>query len=443
MMKRIFLFLIAMAMLVACNDNDSFTASPSARLTFSTDTVKLDTVFSTIGSATYTLWVYNNASDGIKIKSVRLRQGNQTGFRVNVDGSYLDNTLGSVVNNLEVRKGDSLRVFVEITAPENMQELPKTIEDDLIFALESGVEQRVCLHGCAWDALQLRNLVVSHDTLIQSFKPIIIYGGIKVDNTTLYFHDQAGIDVYGTLSTDSVLMRGDRLDHMFSYLPYDRVSGQWRGLQFHSSSFGNTLINTEIRNAEDAIVCDSSSLDSQHRRLYMERCIVHNNKGVGLEANNAYVGLLNCQFSNTLKECVAVYGGAVIMHNCTLAQFYPFSADRGPALRFCNFKGENNYPLEAFTCINSIITGYADDVIMGEMASDSTVTYNFYFENCLLRTPQPEEADTISFVNVLWETPKDSVQGKQHFRLIDEDNLQYDFHLDSLSTAKGMGCYPL
>jgi len=71
------------------------------------------------------------------------------------------------------------------------------------------------------------------------------------------------------------------------------------------------------------------------------------------------------------------------------------------------------------------------------------VTYNFYFENCLLRTPQPEEADTISFVNVLWETPKDSVQGKQHFRLIDEDNLQYDFHLDSLSTAKGMGCYPL
>lgn len=449
MMKRIFLFLMVIAAMVACSDNDSFTTSRSARLSFSTDTVKLDTVFSTIGSSTYTLWVYNNASDGIRISTVRLRQGNQTGFRVNVDGMYLDNTLGSVIHDLEVRKGDSLRVFIELTAPENLKEAPQKVEDDLVFTLESGVEQRICLSGCSWDALQLRDVVVSHDTLIESSKPIIVYGSIKVDsaatltirNTTLYFHDKAVMDIYGTLITDSVLMRGDRLDHMFSYLPYDRISGQWGGLHFRSSSFGNELVSTEIRNASDAIVCDSNALDSDHQKLYMERCIIHNSKGVGLEANHSYVGLLDCQFSNSLGDCLVAYGGAVIMQNCTFAQFYPFSADRGAALRFRNFKGDYNYPLEAFVCTNSIVTGYEDDVIMGELVNDTTVAFNYYFENCLLRTPKPENADTTLFVNIIWETPEDSIQGKQHFRLIDEDNLMYDFHLDSLSTAKGLGCY--
>lgn len=78
----------------------------------------MDTIFSTVGSRTYDFWVYNRSRDGVRLKSVRLRKGNQTGFRVNVDGSYLDNTFGSVVNNLEVRKDDSIRVFVELTSPE-------------------------------------------------------------------------------------------------------------------------------------------------------------------------------------------------------------------------------------------------------------------------------------------------------------------------------------
>ena len=448
MTKRIFLFLAIVTAIIGCSDNDSFTTSPSARLTFSTDTVKMDTVFSTIGSSTYTFWVFNNSSDGLRISSVRLAQGNQTGFRVNVDGTYLDNTTGAVTTNLEVRKDDSLRVFVELTAPENLQATAQAVSDDLVFQLESGVVQKVHLSCYAWDALAWRDPVFSRDTVIHSSKPIIVYGTVKVDSTvtltlqgtTLYFHDQAGIDVYGTLLTDSVLMRGDRLDHMFDYLPYDRVSGQWGGIRLHSSSFGNNLIATEIRNASNTIVCDSSTLDPSAQRLYMERCVIHNSKGIGIELNYAYAGLLDCQISNTLGDCVAVYGGAVIMQGCTVAQFYPFSADRGVALRLCNYKGDTPYALQHFSCTGSIVTGYADDVIMGGTLEGDTITpFSFRFENSLLRTP--EVADTINYVSIKWESPKDSIQGKQHFRLVDEENLKYDFHLDSLSTAQGLGCY--
>ena len=55
-----------------------------------------------------------------------------------------------------------------------------------------------------------------------------------------------------------------------------------------------------------------------------------------------------------------------------------------------------------------------------------------------MRTPPvTDSTKLIPFDNVLMETPKDSVQGKAHFRVVDEDNLYYDFRLDSLSTAIG------
>ena len=449
MMKRTFLFLAIMLGLAACSDDDSFTTNPTATLSFSTDSVLMDTVFSTVGSRTYDFWVYNRSREGVRLASVRLRQGNQTGFRVNVDGSYLDNSLGSVVTDLEVRKGVSIRVFVELTAPENGLPEAKLIEDDLLFRLESGVEQKVCLRGYAWDALQLRDFVVSKDSLMESAKPVVIYGGLRVDsavtltirNTTLYFHDKAGIDVFGTLKTENVVLRGDRLDHLFDYLPYDRVDGQWRGVTFHSSSFNNQLIDTEIRNTEAGVTCDSTTFFGPDvQRLYMERSIIHNSKGNGLLAFNSYIGLLRCQFTNTLGDCVAVYGGAAVIDHCTLAQFYPLSADRGAALRFANYYGDYAYPLEAMQMTGSIVTGYADDVVMGVSRPDDSLTvFNYFFENSLLRTPVVD--DSIKFVNVRWETPDDSIQGKQHFVLIDEENLIYDFHLDSLSTSQGLGCY--
>lgn len=448
MIRRIFSFLAFGILLLAvgCSDDDSFTTSTSARLTFSTDSVKMDTIFSTIGSRTYDFWVYNRASDGIRLQSVRLRQGNQTGFRVNVDGSYLDNTLGSIVTNLEVRKGDSIRVFVELTTPENGQPEPQLVEDLLVFRLESGVEQSVVLQGHAWDALFMRDVVVTGDSVIESTKPVVIYGGLRVDSaatltirhTTLYFHDGPGIDVYGRLLTDSVTLRGDRLDRMFDYLPYHRVSGQWGkegGIVIHASSTGNVLRQTEILNAgRFGVVCDSAAYDADVLRLDMQQCVVHNCTGTGLSATNANIRAWDCLFSNMQGDCVAVNGGQADIRRCTMAQFYPFSAGRGAALSFVN-----ETPLYGLTLDSCILTGYEEDVVMGAQADTANV-FEYQFSNTLLRTPRVETADSVRFANVIWETPKDSVQGKHHFWLVDEENLQYDFHvIDSISPARGLG----
>ena len=443
-MKRIILYILAIVSVIACADDEDFSTSSSDRLSMSVDTLLMDTVFAQVGSSTYTVWVYNCGDKALRLTSVKLKSGNQTGFRVNVDGEYLDNQLGSVVTDLELRSGDSLRVFVELTSPATRKDEPQEVSDDLLFTLESGVVQALHMKAWAWDALKMTDKVISRDTVIDSPNtPIIIYGsGLRVDsgavltirNTTLYFHDGAGIDVYGTLKTENSTMRGDRLDRMFDYLPYDRISGQWRGLWFAPSSTSNELSDTEIRNAMTGVhLADSAVCDSTKPRLVMTHCVVHNMKGYGVISYNSNIRLEYCQITNTWGDCLAVYGGSCLIDHCTLAQFYPFAADRGAALRFVS---NDSVRLK---CSQSLLTGYASDVLMGEQ-KDTAAVMDYEFSDCLLRTPRVDD-DTIRFRNIIWETDKDSIQGKQHFVAIDEDNLYYDFHLDSLSTAKGMGCY--
>ena len=441
-MKRIFYLFLILAFCIACQDDDSFSSSSSLKLEFSVDTLSLDTVFSRVPSSTYSFWVHNRNNDGIRLEQVRLRRGNQSGYRVNVDGIYLDNANGSQTNNIEIRKNDSILVFVELTANENKQPLPCLVQDDLVFLMESGVEQKVCLQAWSWDAVKLYEPVIKKDSVISSDVPMVIYGGLTVSegatltirNTTLYFHDGSGIEVAGRLLTENCVFRGDRLDRMFSYLPYDRVCGQWEGIHFLASSTGNELIQTEIRNPQNGILCDSASIDSTQYRLVMQKCIVHNCQGMGVQASSSYIRLVDCQLTNTLGHCLYLLGGKAEISYCTLAQFYPFSANRGAALYFSNLPTAMD-----IVCDGTIVTGYEDDVIQGVNTNES-IPFNYSFENCLLRTVG-ESADSAHFQKIIWESPKDSIQGKKHFVKIDEDNLDYDFHLDSLSTAKGLGCY--
>lgn len=438
-------------MFVSCTDDDSFSAGTGRRLAFSADTISMDTLFSTVPSSTRKFWVYNKNKDGLRISRVRLIGGNQSGFRVNVDGEYMSQFQ---LNNLEIRKGDSILVFVELTAPVVHSETPQLLEDDLEFTLENGTQQRVNLKAYAWDAEQITNLVVERDTLLAGNKPRIIYGGITVkegatlslNSTTLYFHDGAGIDVHGRLiatgtADKNVVLRGDRLDHMFDYLPYDQVSGQWKGLRFYESSTGNMLTYTDIHSAMDGIVCDSAafSSDEDALRLALSHCTVHNNKGDGLRLFNSRVAIDECQITNSLNDCLAVYGGWVKITNSTIAQFYPFVWSDGAALHFANIYQDKVYPLYGLVCANSIITGYADDVLVGEVSNEEAAL-EYKFVNSILRTPKVDLEDSVKhFSNIIWESAKDSIEGKKHFKRIDLDRQAFDFHLDSLSSAINKG----
>ena len=443
MIKPCFWLLLTVWTFVSCTDNDSYSLSQANRLTFSVDTLKLDTVFSNVPSAMRTMWVYNNSGDGLRCTSIRLAHGSRSGFRVNVDGIYLSDRMNYATSEVSLRNRDSLRVMVELTAPLNSQTEPQIDEDDLVFTLESGVEQKVNLKAWSWDATLLRNVRISHDSLMSpSSKPLVIYGGITVDSaatltiaagTTLYFHADAGLNVRGRLlsqgtATQNVTLRGDRIDRMFGYLPYDRVPAQWAGVHFYGSSYGSELHFTDVHSTRDGVVIDSS--DVSRLKLTVANSTIHNCQGYGLKAANAQLKLENTLISNTLHDCLHLDGGRATVNNCTLAQFYPFDSNRGAAIAFTA-----RYPLLNLDVRNSIITGYADDQLMGTPAA-AAVPFNYAFDHCIIRTPKVTTADSIHFTNVLYENVKDTTsQGRKHFMKVDSEHQDYDFRLGSKSAA--------
>lgn len=429
--------------ITSCSDDDSFSSSPQQMLAFSEDTVSLDTVFSNVPTTTRSLWVYNRSNKGIRCSKVVLANGNQTGFHVNVDGAYLGPTAGYQATDIEIRRGDSIRVFVELTSKTQNVQAPNKIEDNLIFSLESGVQQKVNLNAYSWDATMLRNAVipVGKDSLLKNDKPIVVYGGIVVDSmatlrigagTSLYFHENAALKVYGTLKVEGeigaeVVMRGDRLDRMFDYLPYDRTPGRWQGIHLMASSYGNIIQNADIHSAYTGIMIDSS--DVSREKLQLLNTSVHNSQGDGIHLDYAKMRMENCQLTNALGHCLYACGGDVEVNQCTIAQFYPFDAMRQSAIGMMA-------PMTLFYVRNSLVTGYsADEVIWVPIEGKEM---NFLFDHCVLRTEKMQSEDSLKFTNVLYEELSDTVKfGKKHFLSIDEDNLSYDFRLAGNSAAIG------
>ncbi len=434
---------VVWGLMAACTDDENFSNSSSLMLSFSTDSVKLDTVFSNVPSATKSFWVYNNSGDGLRCKTVKLENAAKSGFRVNVDGVYLGENQDYSVSGIELRSKDSVRVFVEVTPPRANALTPQQTTDNLVFTLESGVEQRVNLSAYAWDAVSMRNVRIDRDSTINgNGRPVVVYGGIRVDSaatltvaagTTLYFHQDAGIDVYGRLLTPGtpdnlVTLRGDRIDYMFDYLPYDRVPGQWQGIRFYDSSTENVLQNTDIHSTYNGVVVDSTSLAKP--KLTLENVTIHNCQGYGLKATHAKLTAVNTQITNTLNDCVLIVGGDATFNNCTLAQFYPFDSNRGYALHFTA-----GAPLDNLTVTNTLITGYADNMLMDEL-KDSIAAFHYAFADCIIRTPQLTTADSVHFTQVVYENLKDTTSsGEKHFVTIDTDKLRYDFRLASKSSA--------
>lgn len=441
-LAHIILMASALMLTCSCADDATFSSSPAYKLQFSCDTISLDTIFSRVPSSTRTMWVHNSNKEGLRCSSIRLANGNQTGFRVNVNGVYLGETQGYQISDEEIRKGDSIRVFVEITSPVNHADTPQLITDDLVFTLESGVQQKVNLRAWSWDAELLRNIIVTSDTVLGSAMPTVIYDTIFVRKgatltipagKTLYMNNSAAIKVEGRLVCNGepgneVVLRSDRLDNMFDYLKYDDVSGQWGGIVIASDSYGNVIRHTDIHATRDAIVCDSAS--TSQKKLTVSASTIHNAKGYGILAQDCDISIDNTQLSNTLGACLAVVNGRTEVNNSTLAQFYPFDGNRGDALTIV--QDTTSASRLDFTIRNSIVTGYADDVIT--LSRTDSTRMAVLFDHCLLRTP--EVSDTTICRDIIWEDVTDTiVSGRKNFVNIDTRNLRYDFHLKEGSLA--------
>lgn len=444
--------LLLVSLLISCDSYDKWTTSPSAVLTMSEDTVAFDTIITTQGSATKTLIVSNTGDKGLHISRIALKQGATSPFRVNVDGQYL---YGGVGEDLEVRRQDSIYVRIEATLPAQDSDDIHDFEDQLLFTLESGTQQRVVLTASGMDVIILRGKTITEDCTLDACRPYLVYDSLVVaqdatltlpEGCTLMFHDQTSLLVHGSLVANGTLehpvtFRGDRTDRMFPYLPYDNTPNRWGGIHFFEDSHDNELTQCDIHSGDYGIICDSTKVEDEDPPLMlrMEDCIVHNIGGPGLYLVNCCTLVTGTQISNTLGACVYINGGAHSFVHCTIVQFYPLSASRGDALYIANRDESDGIYRHLYWAyfLNCVITGYADDVVMGNFSENTLPDIDFLFQNCLLRTVN-SDADQ-RFQHIVYDNPDSlEVSGKDHFRLFDTENFLYDFTPDSLSVIRNM-----
>lgn len=436
--------------LASCSDYDKWTVDPSARLVFSEDTVAFDTVITGQSSPTRNLLVWNNNKKGVRVSSVQLGKAGESRFRVNIDGHYL---YGGVGDDFEVRGKDSIFVKIEVSLPEDSKEPNPHYEDNLVFMLESGLTQSVQLVADGMDVYVMKGVTLSSDTTFTSERPLWIKDSLVVaegvtltiqPGTRLMFHDGVDLVVNGTLNArgtveEPIIFRGDRLDHLFPYLPYDNTTNRWGGIHFTATSTHNVMEQCDVHSGTYGIRCDSTlELDIDRPVLTLTNSIVHNVGGHGLDIDNSSVVAVGSQLSNTLGHTVRQVGGATLFVHCTIAQYYPFSADRGDALFLTNRNGEDDvYPFQMAYFINSVITGMAEDVIMGDMAEVSDYEpLPYLFRNCLLRTAETDDEER--FVNNIFDNDKDlDPSGTKHFKLYDDYNFIYDFMPVEESAIRG------
>lgn len=444
-MKLKFLLPLLTLLAAACSDYESFSDNPGFRLEFSQDTIAFDTLISTIPSSTKTLYAFNNNGNGMRITTIQLEGGAKSLFRVNVDGRYLAD---GIWHDFEVLKHDSLVIRIEMTPPEVGTTEPLYFQDKLHFLLENGAQQTVVLSGGSIDAyIQRGGLIIDEDMSLLTDKAYVIYDSLVVnpgvtltltEGTRLMFHDKAALHVYGRLLVEGtlekpVVLRGDRMDHMFDYLLYDNTPSRWEGVIIHHGSFGNVLTYCDLHSSLFGIICEDTEEvkpDETNPSVTLDCCILHNIGGDGLQFNNCVSKVTNTQISNTLGHTVNLNGGIHEFVYCTLAQFYPFVANRGDGLHLVSSADGDEYGLlRRAHFINCVITGYGEDVIMGEnIPQDGSCDYLLH--HCFLNTPPVDDEE--HFVGCIFDRDKkkneeEKLVRQDNFVLFDTENFFYDF----------------
>ena len=410
--------------LTGCHDQfDHFTSDPSARISFSQDTLRLDTLYSEQPSSTRTLLVYNKGNKALKIDEIRLLHGIERGFRINVDGRS-----GQRFEGVTLPAGDSIHVFVEATLPRMMDDLPQLITDSILFRF-NGKQQALRIESWCHNLDQYDLLHIQRDSVITTQRPLYVRDSLVVDEGVtltlnagvhLLLGDNAHISVYGTLCsngtpTERVLIEGLRRDYLIPSVNYRLVPGQWNYVHLARGTKGNKLLYTTIRNGRDGLICDGSLPATGDETLYAEGVIVTNMKGRALSLDRARVRLYNCEFSNSLSTTLLISGGVTELLHCSLVNYYAWDKREGSTLVY-NLPEGSGAEQTSLKATNTLVDGTRSviriagrDLMGGEIELAEKVRERTTFDHCYLRTALPQSNGVAYFDCIEAKQPADEV----------------------------------
>lgn len=381
---------------VSC-EKTPFSDEGEVTLTFSTDTISFDTVFTAYATPVRYVTVYNRTSKNVVISSITLQQGSASRFRLNVDGDT-----SMVAHNVEIMAGDSIFIFVQANINPNDNTEPFLIEDGIVF----GNGQHLVLNAWGRNAVYHRHPANSWVHVIDCegwdhTRPHVFLDTAAIDSACtltllageeIYFANDALLLVWtdGTLRVQGtadqpVTFTSLRKDGWYVSLP-----GQWSGIWFYAGSKDNVMDHAIVENATYGLRVDTNV--NANPTLRLSNSVVRNMSFTGIMGQGAYI-----EGDNLLVyECGATLlylrcGGEYYFSRSTFADYWRFgSRDYSyPGVILQNWymsSDETIIPrdLRAASFTDCIIYGSR---VSGEILLDSVTgaEYNYSFIHSLVR----------------------------------------------------------
>jgi hypothetical protein len=383
-----------------------------ANIEISTDTLYFDTLFTSIGSSTKYIKIYNK-EETVIVVDLKIEAPSKSFFRMNADGFQ-----GNNLKNIEIRPNDSIYVFVEVTVDPNkpLTDSPFIIEENLVITQGS---QKLNVLFAAWG--QNANYLSTAGTLgllscekgsitFNDPKPYVIYGILLIDDcnviiprgTRIYVHGGIGFTDNGTYNDGQIIVldggkltvngtvdlpvifEGDRLEP-----DYKEISGQWGGIRIFEKSKGNLMQHTIIRNSIIGMVVDSGA------ELTLKNSIIHNSSNAGIIGIHSNINIENSLVYNNGSYAIQlIYGGSYDFKYCTIGSFF----NQREAIVMNNKKCldlQNDILCTKFVDVfparlsmtNCIITGSSSDEISFDDFTGKTTGNDFFFDlkNCVVK----------------------------------------------------------
>ena len=340
--KKGFLFFIVVAAIgssLLLNSSCRKEQFGNGSLSFSTDTLTFDTVFTSLGSTTKSFKVFNTDKKAVRIQNIQLMHLVGMQFRINVDGVY-----GDQFTDIEIPAKDSIYVFVEVTVNPTSAATPFVIIDDVSFMI-NGNTSTVHLQAFGQNAHyhygeqissdktwsnDLPHVIISYDTVPGVFvdcgATLTIQPGAKI-----FFAGNSAIFVQGTLNavstswSDSIVFQGVRLESFYADKP-----GQWFGIVFLRSNdcvpqglFDHCIINESTYGIYAGAGLSTNFNDYldplQSPQVVIQNSIVKNSGSNAVYGFNAQITAENCLFYTAGENLVKFgLGGDYTFTNCTL-----------------------------------------------------------------------------------------------------------------------------
>lgn len=410
------LFILGILFTVCACRSDFETVTSKGDLVFSQDTIFLDTVFSTIGSSTFQLKVYNKSNQDISIPSIQLGKGLSSKYRITVDG--MSGNQGKLFQDVTLLAKDSLYIFIETTANAadanptdflytdqiqfgsgaNLQkvELVTLVKEAVLLfpqRLSNGSKETIPLGNKTVEGFYLDDTEL-HFT---NQKAYVIYGYAAVPlgktavfdaGARVYFHANSGLVVGNNASLqingrnsstsqleNEVVFQGDRLQ-----ADYANVPGQWETVWLGEAT-GVNIDHLTIKNASIGLLIQNNNGTSTNIRNTQ----IYNSAHYGILAQNGKIVAENLVVNNAGEAALAcTYGGNYTFTHCTFNNNWNTSNQMAVALS--NFKlgavPETN-ALSKATFNNCIIYGsYSNEL---ELNKKTGAAFEYQFNNCLIK----------------------------------------------------------